>query len=66
MKEIILKSKIFKNIEENEVDLLLKCINNYRKTFKKGEIILREGEKNRVHGDSYNWQRRSGKSRPLG
>ena len=45
MKEIILKSKIFKNIEENEVDLLLKCINNYRKTFKKGEIILREGEK---------------------
>ncbi|ERT64491.1 MULTISPECIES: Crp/Fnr family transcriptional regulator [Peptoniphilus] len=50
MKEIILKSKIFKNIEENEVDLLLKCINNYRKTFKKGEIILREGEKTEYMG----------------
>lgn len=50
MKEIILKSKIFKNIEENEVDLLLKCINNYRKTFKKGEIILREGEKTECMG----------------
>lgn len=50
MKEIILKSKIFKNIEENEVDLLLKCINNYRKTFKKGEVILREGEKTEYMG----------------
>ncbi len=50
MKEIILKSKIFKNIEENEVELLLKCINNYRKTFKKGEIILREGEKTEYMG----------------
>ena len=50
MKEIILKSKIFKNIEENEVALLLKCINNYRKTFKKGEIILREGEKTEYMG----------------
>lgn len=50
MKEIILKSKIFKNIEENEVDLLLKCINNYIKTFKKGEIILREGEKTEYMG----------------
>lgn len=50
MKEIILKSKIFKNIEENEVDLLFKCINNYRKTFKKGEIILREGEKTEYMG----------------
>lgn len=50
MKEIILKSKIFKNIEGNEVDLLLKCINNYRKTFKKGEIILREGEKTEYMG----------------
>lgn len=50
MKEIILKSKIFKNIEENEVELLLKCINNYRKTFKKGEVILREGEKTEYMG----------------
>ncbi len=50
MKEVILKSKIFKNIEENEVELLLKCINNYRKTFKKGEIILREGEKTEYMG----------------
>lgn len=50
MKKIILQSKIFKNIEENEVDILLRCIDNYRKNFKKGEIILSEGEKTEYMG----------------
>lgn len=50
MKKIILQSKIFKNIEENEVDILLRCIDNYRKNFKKGEIILREGERTEYMG----------------
>lgn len=44
MEQAILQANIFKNINEREIEILLKCIDNYRKTFKKGQIILGEGE----------------------
>lgn len=44
MEDLILKPKIFKNIERNQLEILLHCIDNYRKSYKKGEIILSEGD----------------------
>lgn len=44
MDQAILQAKIFKDINEIEIEALLKCVDNYRKTFKKGQIIFREGE----------------------
>ena len=44
MEDLILKSKIFKNIERDQLEILLHCIDNYRKSYKKEEIILREGD----------------------
>lgn len=44
MEQTILQAKIFKDINEIEIQALLKCINNYSKTFEKGQLIFGEGE----------------------
>ena len=44
MEDLTIKSKIFKNIERDQLEILLHCIDNFRKSYKKGEIILREGD----------------------
>lgn len=44
MEDLTIKSKIFKNIERDQLEILLNCIDNYRKSYKKGEIILSEGD----------------------
>lgn len=43
--EIILKSVLFKGIERNELASLLSCLNVQKRTYKKGEMVLRAGDK---------------------
>lgn len=44
MDQTILQAKIFKYINEREIEALLKCIDNHRKTFDRGQLIFGEGE----------------------
>lgn len=48
--EIIRKCPLFQNIEDFNVIPMLGCIGGYKKKFKKGEIIYREGDNIRAIG----------------
>ncbi len=48
--QIIKKSKLFKNMEDEEISLCLKLLNAKEKTFQKGERILSAGDKTKAFG----------------
>ena len=44
MKLNLSDTQLFRGIEEKDIDSLLKCLGVVKKEYKKGEVILREGE----------------------
>lgn len=42
--DIIKKSKLFEGIDRNELESMLKCLNAYSRSFKKGEYVYRVGD----------------------
>lgn len=44
MKIILSKTRLFKGISEDEINILLNCISSYKKTYAKGDYILMESE----------------------
>lgn len=42
--DVIINSKLFKNISESETELMLNCLSASEKKYKKGQIILKRGD----------------------
>lgn len=42
--DVIINSKLFKNISESDTALMLNCLSAYEKKYKKGQIILKRGD----------------------
>lgn len=50
MNESIYKSVLFNGIDNSETDMILKCLNTYRKRYKKGDCVISAQEKTEAIG----------------